>query len=127
MLYRFVDPQRLLAVRKAFLPLGLRVRVVRKEEYLQPVGVLAGVKGLAPSEDVYDGADFEKEMLVMAGLSSRQVDGVLLALRKAGVGRIDYKAVLTATNQNWDSLKLYEELAREHAVMSGGKPQESEG
>ena len=49
----------------------------------------------------------------MAGLTSKQVDTVILALRKTGAGRIDYKAVLTPTNQSWNALTLYGELAKE--------------
>ena len=91
---------------------------MKKEEYLEPVGYLAGVKELVPCGKVYTGDDFEKEMMVMAGLTSKQVDTVILALRKTGAGRIDYKAVLTPTNQSWNALTLYGELAKEHAKMN---------
>lgn len=106
-------------VKRALFPLGMRLRAVKPEEYLQPLGYLAGVKGMEASGDVYEGEDFDKEMMVMAGLTSKQVDAVILALRKAGAGRIDYKAVLTATNQHWDSLTLYREISREHTAMTG--------
>lgn len=56
--------------------------------------------------------------LVMAGLASGRVDAVIYALRKGGVGRVDYKAVLTPVNQFWDAIKLYEEIAREHEAMN---------
>lgn len=82
------------------------------------MGYLAGVKELVPCGEVYTGDDFEKEMMVMAGLTSKQVDTVILALRKTGAGRIDYKAVLTPTNQSWNALTLYGELAKEHAKMN---------
>ena len=71
------------------------------------------------SEGIYDGEELEQEMMVMAGLSSGRIDAVISALRRTGVGRINYKAVLTPTNSQWDSLTLYRELAREHAAMSG--------
>ena len=58
-------------------------------------------------------------MAVMAGFTSAQVDGFIYALRKKGVGRIDYKAVLTPTNQNWDSVTLFHEIKKEHEAMSG--------
>lgn len=118
LLYRFTDEERLSKVKKALLPLGMRLKAVKKEEYLQPIGYLAGVKEIGPSEAEYSGGDFEQEMMVMAGLSSARVDAVLLALRKSGAGRINYKAVLTPTNQHWDSVKLYGEISREHEAMS---------
>ena len=37
---------------------------------------------------------------------------------KDWAGRIDYKAVLTPTNQSWNALTLYGELAKEHAKMN---------
>ena len=113
LLYHLPEGERLLKIKKALFPLGMKLRAVKKEEYLEPVGYLAGVKEIASC-----GEDFEKERMVMAGLTSGQVDRVILALRKAGAGRIDYKAVLTPTNQNWNALKLYEELAGEHARMN---------
>lgn len=119
LLYHFADEDRFAKVKRALLPLGMRLKAVKKEEYLLPVGYLAGAKDVEASDKVYDGEDFEKEMMVMAGLTSSRVDAVILALRKAGAGRVDYKAVLTPTNQFWDSIKLYGELQREHEAMRG--------
>ena len=70
--------------------------------------------------------ELEKEMMVMAGLSSGRIDAVLMALRRSKSGRIDYKAVLTPTNSQWNSLTLYRELSREHAAMSGQETSEEE-
>ncbi len=120
LLYNFTaDRDRLLKVRMALLPLGVRIRTVGKEEYGLPVGVLAGVKDL-PASAVENPGDFEDEMAVMAGFTSGKVDAFIQALRKKGVGRIDYKAILTPTNQMWDSVTLYRELKKEHEAMTGG-------
>lgn len=126
LLYHFTDQERLAKLKKALLPMGVRLRVVKKEDYLQPVGYLAGDKEVEPVEAVYDGVEFEREMMLMAGFSSSRVDAVLMALRKHGVGRVDYKAVLTPTNRYWDSVKLFGEIGREHAYMSG-EQKETEG
>lgn len=104
------------------MPLGFRLRAVKKEEYGLPVGVLAGLKGLG--EDAFEEAplkrvDFSDEMAVMAGFSSAQVDAFIYALRRKGIGRIDYKAVLTPYNMKWNSVQLYEELKKEHGAMMG--------
>lgn len=133
------------------MPLGFRLRAVKKEEYWLPVGVLAGVKGLEEaaeidSHPVQDGIsrkqveekreqetmdaescrkkDFSDEMAVMAGFSSAQVDAFIYALRRKGVGRIDYKAVLTPYNMKWDSVQLYEEIKKEHEAMTGKRADE---
>ena len=135
------------------MPLGFRLRAVKKEEYGLPVGVLAGVKGLEeelakeagqelktneegaekelskPAEGKKEREaaeagscrkeDFSDEMAIMAGFTSAQIDAFIYALRKKGVGRIDYKAVLTPYNMKWDSVQLYEEIKKEHEAMTG--------
>lgn len=118
LLFGFRDGDRLSKVKRALLPLGMRIKTVSPCDYAKPVGYLAGVKEIPSPEIPYEGPEFEKEMLVMAGIASKRVDAVIFALRKAGIGRIDYKAVLTPTNQFWDAVKLYEEIAREHEAMS---------
>lgn len=119
LLYGFQDGERLTKTKKALLPLEMRIKQVQPCDYSQPVGYMAGLKEIPGADSPYEGPEFEKEMMVMAGLLSKRVDAVIYALRKAGVGRIDYKAVLTPTNQLWDALKLYEEIAREHEAMHG--------
>ena len=37
LLYHIADQDRLHAIQRALLPLGMRIRMVQKEEYLQPV------------------------------------------------------------------------------------------
>lgn len=123
LLYNFTaDRDRLSKVRMALLPLGVRIRTVEKEEYGLPVGVLAGVKDIQAAV-VEEPGDFEDEMAVMAGFTSGKVDAFIQALRKKGVGRIPYKAILTPTNQFWDSVTLYRELKKEHEAMTGGAGQ----
>lgn len=172
LLYNFTDSKRKMNVQQALMPLGFRLRAVKKEEYGLPVGVLAGVKGLEeelakaakpeikmnveeaegksrPKEaeekaeqetrkeesaqkqaderlqqegtenDSSRKMDFSDEMAIMAGFSSAQIDAFIYALRKKGVGRIDYKAVLTPYNMKWDSVQLYEEIKKEHEAMTG--------
>ena len=127
------------------MPLGFRLRAVRKEEYGLPVGVLAGVKGLEEESakeaeqalktdekemegkrvrenleaESFRKMDFQDEMAIMAGFTSAQIDAFIYALRKKGIGRIDYKAVLTPYNMKWDSVQLYEEIKKEHEAMTG--------
>ena len=60
----------------------------------------------------------EEEMLVMKNFTSRRIDEMLAAFRKAGIPRIELKAVITDTNQSWPFYQLYEELKKEHEIMS---------
>ena len=78
-----------------------------------------------PENDSSRKMDFSDEMAIMAGFSSAQIDAFIYALRKKGVGRIDYKAVLTPYNMKWDSVQLYEEIKKEHKMMTGKGKDES--
>ncbi|NLK26959.1 MAG: DUF3783 domain-containing protein [Clostridiales bacterium] len=117
LLFNFQEKSRIQSITRALLPLGIRIKRIKKEEYLQPLGYLAGVKEINPVDELYKGEDLETEMLLMAGITGTKVDEVLLAIRKSGVGRINHKAVLTLTNQYWNTLQLYEELCKEHAMV----------
>lgn len=128
LLYNF-NEERILKIRKALLPLGFRIRMVEKKNFNKPLGTLAGVKGMeeslnsslsSPNATGGAGGGFDDEMAVLAGLTSSQVDAFIKALRKNGVGRIDYKAVLTPVNKDWDSVQLYHEIKKEHEKMTAG-------
>ena len=61
--------------------------------------------------------ELEKEMMVFAGISNQRLDQILLMMRKNGVKRVDYKAILTETNKTWTVPRLYEEISKEHEQM----------
>ena len=94
---------------------GAKARTVKKEEYGQSLGFLAGIEGFEEAPDLAF-EDFSDEMLVLCGLSDRQTGVLLPALRKAGV-IIPLKAALTETNAEWSSGKLHEELLREREAF----------
>ena len=121
LLFHFSEKDRRIKLTKALLPLRMRIKEVAKEDYLQPIGYLAGNKEISPVETKYEGDELEGELLLMAGLSGSQVDMVLKAIRKSGAGPIPYKAVLTPSNQNWDALKLFQEIKAEHEQMGNGQ------
>lgn len=112
------DKEKQIKVKRALLPLQMKVKVVEPEEYLQPVGYVAGNKEIEPKEpeEHTEAPVLDQEMMVMAWVRSQQIDQILLALRKQGVGRINYKAVITSQNQYWDCVTLYEELKKEHQM-----------
>ena len=58
-------------------------------------------------------------MLVLSGFTNARLDALLTALRKAGVPKIGWKAVLTPTNVSWTFRDLCAELEREHEAMGG--------
>ncbi len=117
LLFHFSDKDRRNKLTRALLPLRMKIREVSREDYLQLVGYLAGKKDIPPLDETYDGEELEGEMLLMAGLLGPQVDQVLKAVRKSGIGPVPYKAVLTSANQSWNALKLFQEIKSEHEQM----------
>lgn len=117
LLINFSDKQRLQQVKQALIPLRLRLRSVEPSEYDCPVGLLAegkAMEGAAVPEPL------NGELLVFAGFSGGTLDRVLAALRKHQL-RIPYKAMLTASNQNWTVRQLHREIQAEHEAMTGGQ------
>ena len=101
------------------LTLKLRARSVGVEDFGQP---LDSVLGLEPALDTPgQGEMFPDEMMVMAGLSSHQMNSLLQGFRKKKIPPVELKAVLTATNGQWDGYKLREELHLEHQAMLRGE------
>lgn len=115
LLYNLTDPAKLNALRFAFVKLGVRGRTVAPEEYGQPVGRLCGLEGFPPVDDTPAGG-FDDEMLVLCGLAGTQLDALLDSLRRTHAP-IALKAVVTEENAGWSSLRLHEELLREHEAM----------
>lgn len=116
LLYNFADKERTDKVKFIFVLMGIKIKAVEKTDYLQKIGALAGVEGIARTEEVYEGEGFEEEMLVLNHLTDSQMNRMLAYLKKEGI-KIPLKAVLTPTNVNWNTLELYKELVREHEEM----------
>ena len=116
LLYNFTDKERADKVKFIFVLMGIKIRSVRKEDYLQPVGALSGIADISRTDAVYDGEGFDGEMLVICGLTDPQMDQMLAYFRREGI-RIPLKAVLTPTNMHWNSLELHDELVREHEAV----------
>lgn len=112
----FQDAEKLRKVKIALAPLKLRMVQVKKEDYLQTIGNLAGLKDMGEYPEKYTGEDLGREMMVFAGLGNQRLDELLKAMRRVGV-RVDYKAILTETNCTWTVPELYQELAAEHEAM----------
>lgn len=116
LLYNFTDKERADKVKFIFVLMGIKIRSVRKEDYLQPVGALSGVADISRTDAVYNGEGFDGEMLVICGLTDPQMDQMLAYFRREGI-RIPLKAALTPTNMHWNSLELHDELVREHEAV----------
>ena len=104
-------------LKAVLIRMGIRIRNISGDQMNQTVGYLAGIEG-------FDETAFEacppvgEEILVMKNFSNRRVDELLLNLRRAGVPKVQLKAVVTDTNCKWRFYDLYEELKEEHEAMS---------
>ena len=120
LIYEFNSLPAALAVDRAVAPFDLEVIPVARKNYNKLLEDL-----IDPWSDVYDedaetedytGPALGGQMIVLCEVE--QLDPVLTALREAGVGANCLKAVLTAHNREWDSVKLYHELQQERKVMA---------
>lgn len=118
LLYNMAGTERGRKLKMILVQLGARIKNVEKKDYLRPIGELAGGSdGISDSPD-YEGEGFPEEMLVMKGFTGRQIDELLMRMRKNKMDKINLKAVMTDTNQSWNSMELYEEIKKEHEKMS---------
>jgi hypothetical protein len=104
-------------LKAVLIRMGIRIRNISSEQMNQTVGYLAGIEGF--DETAFEACPpVEEEILVMKNFSNRRVDELLLNLRRAGVPKVQLKAVVTDTNCKWRFYDLYEELKEEHEAMS---------
>lgn len=117
LLFNFTDKPRLDKIIRAILPLKIKIKKVDKEDYMQPIESLIGIKGIDSTQEKYDGLELNDEMLLLADMTDPQINQLLQSLRKVGVS-INLKAVLTENNQYWNTLQLYEELKSENEALN---------
>lgn len=119
-----LSPARQGAVRMLCARLKIRARAVEASEYKEKLGALAGME--EKRNEPFSGEPFADEMLMMAGFAPQTLDALLRAFRSYRVAPVALKAVLTPVNAEWDSVRLHEELLREHeAAAKGGKAHEA--
>ena len=95
---------------------GIHIRVVEKQQYDVPIGILACGKkeemaSFLRSEESESNASFDDPMT--------KLNQFLNAMYKQKIPRVNLKAMLTEHNVNWDSVTLHDELAKEHEAMNG--------
>ena len=114
LLINFQDEKQLRDLKMILFTLKIRMKKVEKKEYLQQIGFLAGMKNMEAAPECYEGEELEKEMMVFAGISNQRLDQILSMMRKNGVKRVDYKAILTETKrgQFQGSMKRFQKSMR---------------
>ena len=91
--------------------------MITPEQYLEPIGYLAGLPEIQSCQEIYQDQGFEDEMLVFKGFDSNTLNLFLKEFSKNKIERVALKAVLTPDNIKWNSLQLYEEIKKEHEAL----------
>ena len=96
------------------LKLHIRVRVVKPEEYAEPLGALVG---MLPMTNARSEQNFSDEMIVMVNFGTKLFNQLLNEMRSMHQPGVSLKAILTPTNMYWNSVQLHEELLREQQSL----------
>ena len=97
------------------------LRPVEPERYHVPLGDLAVGRG----EPGPAAEPISEAMLVFCGMGQALLNQVLEVIRVAKLPPIPLKAVLTDSNQNWDTRQLYAELLKEREAIAAKKEEKS--
>ncbi len=99
-----LDTEKGRKIKALCLTLKLRARAVGPEEFSQPLDAVLELA--AQKQDAEEEAGFSQEMLVMAGLTSHQMNQLLQGMRRKKIPPVELKAVLTASNRSWNAYQL---------------------
>lgn len=113
-------------VKSVLVRMGVRIRNIGPEQLGEQVGYLAGMDGFLSCEERGTASDsineIGEEVLVLHHFTERRLDELLRGLRRADAS-VALKAIVTESNCGWSFYELYEEISKEHALMSqGGAP-----
>ena len=117
LLYNFKDEDRLHQIRRYLNRHRISVRMVQQPEYLESLGFLFEIPGFSKNPVFNLGKNFQEEMMVLNGFSGSELDGFLAFFKENSLPAVKLKAVLTPVTMHWDSMKLYDELMREHEAL----------
>lgn len=104
------------AVCKVLTDAKLTCRVVKPQELDETIGYLCGFSGFAPGT-VQEETPLKQAFVLFGGISQKELNGVLAAIKQAGIQTASLKAMITDTNSRWTMRKLAEELQTEHRTM----------
>ena len=106
LLYNF-NEEKLKMIKMVCMMMQVRFKEVARAEYEQPLGALLGISGIENHGEVYQGEEFQEEMLVLHGFDGSKLQKFLIALQRVGVGRIELKAMITENNKSWNGLAYF--------------------
>ncbi len=105
------------AIEQLCTKLHIKCRHIDPRDYLERLGFITGNKNFERIGIPFTGNAFDDEMMLLKNFEGNTLDLFLEAYRKAGITPVILKAALTPTNIHWNTLQLYEELARERRAF----------
>ena len=82
------------AVRSVLRDLGIRVRTIAPEHLGNPVGAIAGMPGMRPARNAFEGQAPRDEFMLVCPMPNALINEMLAAMREANVS-IAHKAQVT--------------------------------
>ena len=119
--HSFTDEMTIYHLKETFNRPDIKILQIKKEDYLQPLGILAemlpGHLLQEKKEQAYHGEELPVRILLFAGFSQEELEQALENCKTCGIRREDLKAVLTPYNITWNVVALCGELQKEHRQM----------
>lgn len=97
-------------LRQIFAMLRIRMRPVQPDRY--HLTLLELVRGEGEAVETSENP-IEERILVFSGMNGAFLNQVLEVIRLSKLPEIEFKAVLTTENQNWNSVQLRDKLREE--------------
>lgn len=114
LLYHLTE-ERYSKLQPVLIRMGIKVRIMEESQINQKIGALFKLPGFNLEESDGDKTVApSEEVMLMNGFSSKRLNEFLTNMKKANVGIISLKAIVTAENVNWKFIDLYQELNKEH-------------
>ena len=117
LLYNLSGTEKGKRIRRLLFRSGICIRDVKPEEYSRSIGFLTVGPAFREAKTSSPNIVFFDEMIVFSGLSDDLLDSVLSEMRRERLV-VGLKAVATEHNMEWSSVRLHDELVREHEYMA---------
>lgn len=110
-----LNEERYLKLQPVLIRMGIKARIMEENQVNQKIGSLFKLSGFNLEDDGDCPTQSpSEEVMLMNGFSSKRLNEFLTNMKKANVGIISLKAIVTAENVNWRFIDLYQELNKEH-------------